>query len=100
MSTFEARYISEAPHINFSAVLDHELYHCAHKLDECGQKEYSKTTGKPKFAILGHDVEEFEGIWRRYGVRAGAGESMKLFASGKGKPSIGKADIQKLCGNC
>ncbi len=100
MITLDAKYIAAAPHINFLAILDHELYHAGHKLDEWGQKSYYKTTGKPKFGLRGHDVEEFVGVWMRYGFRVGAGDSVKLMVAGKGKPSIGKADIQKLCGNC
>jgi hypothetical protein len=97
--TLDAVYISKAPNNIFLAILDHELYHCGHKRDEFGKKLFSKQTGKPIFGLLGHDVEEFVGIWMRYGPRAGAGDSMKLLIAGKSKPLIGKADIQKLCGN-
>lgn len=97
--TLDANYVADCSHINFLAILDHELYHCGHKRDEFGQKMFGKKSGKPIFGLLGHDVEEFTGIWMRYGPRAGAGDSMKLLVAGKGRPSIGKADIQKLCGN-
>jgi len=98
--TLDANYIAAAPHINFLAILEHELFHAGHKLDEWGQKAYFKTTGKPKYGLRGHDLEEFVGIWMRYGPRAGAGDSMKMLVAAKGKPLIGKADIQRLCGNC
>lgn len=98
--TLDATYISAASHIVFLAVLDHELYHCGHKHDEFGCPMYAKTTGKPIYGLLRHDVEEFVGIWRRYGPQAGAGESMAMVQASKKKPEIGKADIRQICGNC
>lgn len=98
--TMNARFISDSIPIVAFATLDHELYHCGQKRDEYGAKMFGKKSGKPVYALLTHDVEEFVGIWRRYGVEAGAGESVQMAAAAKRKPEIGRADIRKLCGNC
>lgn len=98
--TMNARFISDSKPIVAFATLDHELYHCGQKTDEFGAKMFGKKSGKPVYTLLTHDVEEFVGIWRRYGAEAGAGESVNLAAAVKRKPEIGKADIRKLCGNC
>ena len=98
--TMNARYISEVKPIVAFATLDHELYHCGQKRDEFGARLFGKKSGKPDYTLVAHDVEEFVGIWRRYGAKAGAGDSIQLAAAAKVKPEIGRADIRKLCGNC
>lgn len=98
--TMNARYINNSEPIVGFATLDHELYHCGQKLGDYGAKKFSKTSGRPEYILVGHDLEEFVGIWRRYGVEAGAGESIKMAAAAKRKPEIGKADIRALCGTC
>ena len=98
--TLNATYCAGAAHIEFCSTVDHELYHCAHKLDEYGIPAFNKRTGKPKFALRGHDVEEFVGIWRRYGPGAAAGDSVALAAAAQGKPEIGTVSVATMCGNC
>ncbi len=98
--TMNARIVHQSEPIINVATLDHELYHCGQKRDDFGAKVFAKKSGKPHYALLAHDVEEFVGIWRRYGHEAGAGDSIDLAAAAKRKPEIGKVDIRKLCGNC
>jgi hypothetical protein len=97
--TVDANYAASASDLVFCALLDHELYHCAQKLDEFGAPKFTKD-GKPVFAMIGHDVEEFVGIWRRYGPQAGAGASSELFAAGWQSPEIAEVDVASVCGSC
>lgn len=100
LMTFDARYMAECADINFLATIDHELYHCAQKLDEFGAPKFNRETGLPIYALMGHDVEEFVGIVRRYGPQGGAGMTKDFVAAAKKKPLIGKAEISTVCGNC
>lgn len=98
--TFFAPFFAGAEETQHFAVPDHELYHCGQKLDDFGLPKFSKTTGKPVFGLRGHDVEEFVGIYRRYGYQAGAGDSKALILAAKQKPEIGLAQIAGMCGTC
>lgn len=64
--TFDASYSQIASVVNFCVLVEHELYHIAHKKDEWGTSAYNQETGVPKLAIQEHDVEEFTGIVRRW----------------------------------
>lgn len=97
--TIDARYAAECSDVHFCALLDHELYHCAQRLDEFGGPKFTKE-GDPVFGILGHDVEEFVGIVRRYGAKAGAGATAELVVAGQNEPEIAEIDIQTVCGSC
>ncbi len=98
--TFDARYMNDCEDINFLSTIDHELYHCAQKRDEFGGLRFNDETGKPIYGLLGHDVEEFVGIVRRYGASAGAGQTKELVEAAASAPLIGAADIKRVCGNC
>lgn len=100
MVTFYAPYLAGAPEIEHYAVPDHELYHCGQKRDAFDLPMFKKTTGKPVFGLRGHDVEEFVGIYRRYGYTAGAGDSVALIEAARQKPEIGMAQIAGMCGTC
>lgn len=52
----------------FMALCEHELLHAAHKLDDFGQPQYDRQTGRPKFALAPHSFEEFVGVVERYGA--------------------------------
>lgn len=84
----------------FCALVEHELYHCGQQVDEFGAPKFSRTTGLPLFAIRGHDVEEFVGIVRRYGVAAAAGQTAALVEAAGRPPEIGVAALSRLCGTC
>lgn len=82
----------------FMALVEHELYHAGQDKDEFGQPKFSKATGKPLFAMKGHDVEEFVGVVRRYGADA-AGVREMVAAANKG-PEIAEGLISRACGTC
>lgn len=98
--TIDARYADQCDDITFCALIEHELYHCAQELDKFGAPKFSRTTGLPVFAIRGHDVEEFVGVVRRYGVGAAAGQTLALVEAAQRGPEIGKAQATAACGTC
>jgi len=97
--TMNTRILNEVNDRQFTAIIDHELYHCAQKRDQFGVKEFYKN-GRPKFAMLGHDVEEFTGIIERYGVQAGAGDTVNFINAAKKRPTVGAVDLKSMCGTC
>lgn len=82
---------------SFCALVEHELYHCAQKMDEFGMPKF-KQDGSASFAIRGHDIEEFVGVVRRYGAEA-AGVQPMIDAANE-KPLLDGADIDGICGTC
>ena len=97
--TLDGHYARQCTDIEFAALVDHELYHLGQDLDEFGQPKFSKD-GRPKLTLRGHDVEEFVGIVRRYGVGAAAGKMTALIEAAKGKPEVSGLDIARACGTC
>lgn len=95
--TLDAMYAAECSDIEWCALIEHELYHIAQKADEFGAPAFTKE-GMPKLGIRGHDVEEFVGIVRRYGI--GAGDTAKLIAAAQKAPEIGSINIAQACGTC
>lgn len=83
---------------SFMALLEHELYHAAPKLDNFGQPMFAKETGEPLWAIRGHDVEQFVGVVRRYGAEA-SGTAMLVDAANR-DPEVAQAQISIACGTC
>lgn len=80
------------------AILEHELYHCAQKKDEFGMPKFSKATGQPLFGIVGHDIEEFIGVVKRYGAYS---DGLKQFNKAMNNaPKIPIDTIEGICGNC
>jgi hypothetical protein len=59
--TLYAPFAAAADNATFCALVEHELLHCAQKLDEFNCPKFHQQTGEPLFAIRGHDVSEF--IW-------------------------------------
>lgn len=77
------------------ALIEHELYHCAQKTDKHGMPAFSKKTGRPKWTIRPHDLEEFAGIARRYGA---ATPDMRAFADALDEgPAMAEATIRGVC---
>ena len=95
--TFHAGAAASMDDPSFCALVEHELYHCAQKLDDYGMPKFSQD-GSPSFCIRGHDVEEFVGVVARYGADA-AGVSAMVDAANAG-PTIGRASIAGVCGTC
>jgi hypothetical protein len=97
--TLDAVYCAGVSDVEFCSIVEHELYHCAQKMED-NIPAFNKRTGKPKFALRGHDVEEFVGIIRRYGVSAAAGDTAALVAAAQLKPEIAEVQVASMCGNC
>ena len=96
--TLDAVWASTAADASWCALVEHELYHCAQALDKDGMPAYSEATGRPKWRIRGHDVEEFTGVVARYGPDAvGARAFVKAAVEADfGRPGL--AGIQSACG--
>ncbi|KVT68909.1 putative metallopeptidase [Burkholderia ubonensis] len=97
--TLDAHYARECSDLEWCALIEHELYHVGQRVDEFGAPAFTKG-GLPKLGIRGHDVEEFVGIVRRYGVGGGAGDTAKLVDAARRAPEVGHADIARACGTC
>ena len=82
---------------SFCAVIEHELYHCAHATNEFGQPKFSRETGKPLFALKGHDVEEFFGVAARYGLPK---DLKALVELAQQQPQLPDRVIEGACGTC
>jgi Putative phage metallopeptidase len=50
------------------ALIDHELSHCWYETEEDGETQKFSRDGSPKWALRGHDVEEFCGVIARRGL--------------------------------
>jgi hypothetical protein len=97
--TLSAPYFAGASEAEQCAIIEHELYHCAQRLDDFGLPKFRKD-GRPVFGIRGHDVEEFVGVVRRYGVGAAAGDTQALVRAAQKKPEIAPVEIAGMCGTC
>jgi len=95
--TFDAVYCAQASDVEWCALVEHELYHCAQETDGFGQPKFTKD-GLPKFAMKGHDVEEFVGVVRRYG--AVSPEVQALVEAAKKAPEIAAVHVAQMCGTC
>lgn len=98
--TLDAHYCSSASDVEFAALVEHELYHCAQDVDEFGSPKFKRSTGEPVFVIRGHDVEEFVGVVRRYGVGERDEPMKALVQAAKGCPEVAKVDVARACGTC
>ena len=65
--TFFGPYFDACTDQQACSVWEHELYHAAQKLGECGDPMFSQD-GTPKFCIRPHDIEELTPVVSRYGV--------------------------------
>lgn len=97
--TLDANYAVQCDDASFCALVEHELYHCSQERDQYGAPRFN-SMGMPIFAIRGHDVEEFVGVVRRYGVGAAAGQTLALIEAAQRGPEIGKAKVAAACGTC
>lgn len=97
--TLDAGYARKCSDLAWCALVEHELYHVGQRSNEYGEPLFTKD-GYPKLGIRRHDVEEFVGIVRRYGVAAGAGETAAFVAAANRSPEIGQLSISHACGTC
>ncbi len=96
--TLDAVYAAAVDDPTFCALVDHELYHCGQMMRD-GEPVFHRD-GSPRFAMRGHDAEEFVGVVRRWGVGAAAGGVAALVAAARERPSIARAAIAGACGTC
>lgn len=96
---FDASFAAGCDDASWCATVEHELMHCAEALNRFGDPKFGED-GRPKYRIVGHPVEEFPEIVRRYGPGAAAGETAALVAAAQGAPLIAPAAIVGACGTC
>ncbi|QCP82400.1 hypothetical protein D0C27_11115 [Alcaligenes faecalis] len=94
--TLAADYCSQCSDIEFCSLVEHELYHIAHALDEFGAPKFTKE-GLPKLALRSHDVEEFVGLVRRYGASS---EVARIVEAATKPAEVGNINIARACGTC
>ncbi|WP_202423866.1 putative metallopeptidase [Duganella margarita] len=97
--TLDASYCLKCSDAEFCALVEHELYHIGQEQDEFGSPAFTKD-GMPKLMIKGHDVEEFVGVVRRYGVGHPEGTLAQLVAAANAAPEVAKINIARACGTC
>lgn len=97
--TLAADFCATCSDTDFCALVEHELYHIAQQKDNFGQPMFTRD-GEPKLRIVGHDVEEFVGVARRYGVGDPGGALARLAAAARGAPEVSRAQIAGACGTC
>lgn len=97
--TLDADYAVQCGEAEFCSLVEHELYHCGQELNEFGAPKFAQD-GRPKFGMRGHDVEEFVGIVRRYGVGAAAGDALALVEAAQRPPQIEAVKVSQACGTC
>ena len=97
--TFYAPYANACSDAEWCALVEHELYHAGQDLDDFGMPKF-KEDGSPKFGMRGHDVEEFIGVVRRYGLGASGPNVRELVEAANQAPEIDPIDIKAMCGTC
>ena len=94
--TLAADYCAECSDAEFCALVEHELYHIAQATDKYGQPAFTEE-GAPKLKLRDHDVEEFVGVVRRYGVSP---DVQALVDAANNPAEVGKLNISRACGTC
>lgn len=97
--TLDASYALRCSDVEWCALVEHELYHLAHLKDAFGAPAFTKD-GRPKVGIKGHDVEEFVGVVRRYGVGAPESTLAQLVAAARKGAEVSDRAIAGGCGTC
>lgn len=94
--TLAADYCAQCTDDEFCALVEHELYHIAQATDQYGAPKFTQD-GIPKLEMLGHDVEEFIGVVRRYGA---SHDVQQLIDAASRPPEVAKINIARACGTC
>lgn len=94
--TLAGDYCAQCTEAEFCALVEHELYHIAQKLDKYGAPAFTET-GMPRLEMRGHDVEEFIGVVRRYGP---SHDVQQLIDAASRPPEVAKINIARACGTC
>ena len=63
----DSEWWTQADPITREALVFHELKHAAIKVDKEGEPRFNDA-GTPLWDLLGHDIEEFDAVVRRYGA--------------------------------
>lgn len=98
--TLDGMYCHACTDLEFVALVEHELYHCGQERDAFGAPKFSRSTGMPCFTIAGHDVEEFVGVVRRYGVGGSDSKLAELVHAAGQAPEVSKINVARACGTC
>lgn len=94
--TLAGDYCAQCSEAEFCALVEHELYHIAHKADKYGAPAFGDD-GMPKLEMRGHDVEEFIGVVRRFGA---SHDVQQLIDAASRPPEVAKINISRACGTC
>ncbi|MEE1869068.1 putative metallopeptidase [Pseudomonas auratipiscis] len=94
--TLAADYCFQCSDTEFCALIEHELYHIAQKVDQYGAPKFTQD-GLPSLTLRGHDVEEFVGVVRRYGASE---DVQQLIDAASRPPEVAKINISRACGTC
>lgn len=97
--TLDANFCQFCSDAEFCALVEHELFHIGHKLDEFGQPAFTQE-GLPKLGLKGHDVEEFIGVVKRYGIGHPEGSVAQLVKAAQQRPEVSMVNIAQACGTC
>lgn len=95
--TLDAEYCRTCSDTDFCMLIEHELYHIAQAKDEFGEPKFSRMTGEPSLMIAAHDVEEFVGVVRRYGMSE---DVRKMVEVANKQPEVSLASVAHACGTC
>lgn len=97
--TLDGQYTRECSDAAWCALVEHELYHLAHKCDDFGAPMFTKD-GQPKIGIQGHDVEEFVGVVRRYGAGDADSSVARMVKAANSPPEVSRTALSGACGTC
>jgi hypothetical protein len=96
--TLDASYATECSEAEWCALIEHEMYHIGQK-HEFGAPVFMRD-GRPKLAIRGHDVEEFIGVVRRYGMGSPDSSVARLVSAANTEPEVSRIRMSQACGTC
>lgn len=94
-----APYAANCDDSTFCALVEHELYHLAHKHDKNTEPMFDDE-GRPVLTTRAHDVSEFIGVVERYGLSAVHPNVGKMVEAAKSKPLLAGKPVQIACGTC
>lgn len=93
-----APYWAECDDDSACALMEHELYHFAHKRNKQKELMYDEENNdRPVLTTRAHDVGEFIGVVRRYGVGAVHPNVQLLVEAAQSVPTIGRARVEAAC---
>ncbi|CBJ38320.1 conserved protein of unknown function [Ralstonia solanacearum CMR15] len=97
--TLDAEYCANCSDAEFCALVEHELYHIGQEKGDFGAPAFTRD-GLPKLFLRSHDVEEFIGVVRRYGVGDPNGALAQLVSAANSTPQVRALNVSMACGTC